>query len=393
MLKKTVRDVEVKGKRVLVRVDFNVPFKEGKVAEDNRLRAALPTIQYLCDQGARVILASHLGRPKGVPDDELRLDPVAARLGDLLGMPVKKVDDCVGPAVEAAVEALKPGEILLLENIRFHPGETKNDPDLAQKLAALCDVFVNDAFGTVHRSHASTVGVAALRPAVAGFLLEKELDVLTRLLKDPARPFVVVIGGAKISDKIGVLESLVDRVDALLVGGGMANTFLAAKGYKLGRSLVEMDKTETARSLLARAEARGLQLTLPVDLVVAESQEPGAPHKVVPADAVPDGWMALDIGPATVKLFTAALSGAKTVFWNGPLGLFEQPPFDAGTVAVARALPADGATTVVGGGDTARAVKRAGVADKVSHVSTGGGASLMFLEGRELPGVAVLQDK
>ncbi|MEW6172355.1 MAG: phosphoglycerate kinase [Bacillota bacterium] len=393
MPKKTVRDIDVKGKRVLVRVDFNVPLKEGKVAEDSRLKASLPTIQYLCRQESRVILVSHLGRPKGAPDDQLRLDPVAARLGELLGQPVKKVGDCTGPAVKAAVEALRPGEVLLLENIRFEPGETKNDPGLARQLADLCEVYVNDAFGTVHRAHASTVGVASLRPAVAGFLMEKELDVLSRLLRQPEHPFVVLIGGAKISDKIGVLENLVGRVDSLLIGGGMANTFLAARGCKMGLSLVETDKTDVAAGLLRRAEARNLRLLLPVDLVVAQSREPGAPYRVVAADGVPDGWMALDIGPETVRLFTAALAGAKTVFWNGPLGLFELAPFDTGTVDIARALPGNGVTTVVGGGDTARAVKRAGVADRISHVSTGGGASLKFLEGKELPGVAVLQDK
>lgn len=393
MPKKTVRDVDVKGKRVLVRVDFNVPLKEGKVAEDNRLKAALPTISYLCERGARLILVSHLGRPKGVPDDQLRLDPVAVRVGELTGRRVRKVDECTGPEVEAAVESLDPGDILLLENIRFYPGETKNDPDLAERLAALCDLFVNDAFGTVHRAHASVVGVAALRPAVAGFLMEKELEVLSRLLSRPERPFVVVIGGAKISDKIGVLENLADRVDKMLIGGGMANTFLAAQGHNMGLSLLETDKLEVALNLLSRAKARGLKVVLPVDVTAAESQTPGATNRVVPVDAVPDGWMALDIGPETVRLFTAELDGAKTVFWNGPLGLFEQPPFDAGTIAVAQALPADGATTVVGGGDTARAVKRAGMLDKITHVSTGGGASLKFLEGKELPGVAVLQDK
>ncbi|HIE12512.1 MAG TPA: phosphoglycerate kinase [Desulfotomaculum sp.] len=393
MPKKTVRDIDVKGKRVLVRVDFNVPLKAGKVAEDTRIKAALPTISYLCEQGAKVILISHLGRPKGAPDDGLRLDPVAIRLGELIGRPVRKVDDCTGPEVEAAVESLDASGILLLENIRFHPGETKNDPHLSQRLAALCDIFVNDAFGTVHRAHASVVGVAALRPAVAGFLMKKELEVLSGLLSRPERPFVVIIGGAKISDKIGVLENLVDRVEKMLIGGGMANTFLAAQGQKMGLSLVETDRFAAARSLLSRAKARGLQVVLPVDLAVAESQAPGAPIRVVPADAVGEGWMALDIGPETVRLFTAALAGAKTVFWNGPLGLFEQPPFDAGTIAIAQALPGNGATTVIGGGDTVRAVKRAGVMEKITHVSTGGGASLRFLEGKGLPGLAVLQDK
>jgi phosphoglycerate kinase len=393
MPKKTVRDVAVEGKRVLLRVDFNVPLQEGKVAEDNRLKAALPTIRYLCDRGARLILVSHLGRPKGTPVNELRLSPVAARLGELLGRSVEYTGETVGPAAAQAVEKLSPGEVLLLENIRFHQEETNNDPELARQLASLCDIYVNDAFGTVHRAHASTVGVAALRPSVAGFLVERELEVLTRILKNPDRPFVVLIGGAKISDKIGVLENLVAIVDALLIGGGMANTFLAAMGYEMGSSLVETDKVQTAADLLARAGTYGRKLVLPVDLVVAASMEAGAEHKVVASDAVPAGWKALDVGPETVLLFAGLLKDARTVFWNGPLGLFEQPPYDAGTNAVARALPGGGAVTVVGGGDTARAVKRAGVSEKITHVSTGGGASLMLLEGKELPGVAVLEDK
>ncbi|MGO0121970.1 phosphoglycerate kinase [Desulfothermobacter acidiphilus] len=392
MAKKTVRDVEVRGKRVLVRVDFNVPLHEGKVSDDTRLRAALPTIEYLCQQGARVILVSHLGRPKGAPDPSLRLDPVAQRLQELLGKPVRKLDQCVGPEVEAAVDALQPGEILLLENIRFLPGETKNDPELAQSLARLCDLYVNDAFGTAHRAHASTVGVARLRPAVAGLLMARELEVLGRLLSAPDRPFAAIIGGAKISDKIGVLRNLLGLVDSLLIGGGMANTFLVAEGYDLGRSLCELDRLEEARSLLAQARERRVNLVLPDDLVVAPDKIAGVEHRVVPVNAVPKDWMALDVGPATVKAFRQVLSSARTIFWNGPLGYFEQPPFDEGTVEVARSLPA-GAVTVIGGGDTVAAVTRAGVADRITHLSTGGGASLEFLEGKELPGVAVLEDK
>ena len=390
MNKKTVKDINVTGKRVLVRVDFNVPLAEGKVADDTRLRAALPTIQYLLDQGAKVILMSHLGRPKGKVVEELRMDPVAERLSELLGRPVRKLDDCVGDAVKAAVAEMRPGDVILLENTRFHPEERKNDPDFAKKLAELADVFVNDAFGTAHRAHASTVGVAQYLPAVAGLLMEKELNFLGKALESPERPFVALLGGAKISDKIGVIENLLTRVDALLISGGMANTFLKARGYEVGQSLVEDESLGLAKELLERA---GEKLALPVDAVVADRFAADAASKAVPVDEVPPDWRILDIGPRTVELFKEKLAEARTVVWNGPLGVFEFPKFAAGTEAIARFLADLEATTIIGGGDVVAAVRRAGVADRITHVSTGGGAALEFLEGKELPGVAALLDK
>ncbi len=390
MRKQSVRDVDVHGKRVLVRVDFNVPLADGRVADDTRIRAALPTIRYLLDHNARVILCSHLGRPKGVVRPELSLAPVARRLEELLGRPVRHLNDCVGPEVEAAVEAMEPGDVVLLENLRFHPEETANAPAFAAALARLAELFVNDAFGTVHRAHASTVGVAQHLPAVAGFLMERELEFLGRALENPEHPFVAILGGAKISDKIGVVENLLGRVDALLVGGGMANTFLRAQGYPVGDSLVEDEKLNVARDLLARA---GDKLILPVDAVVADDFRADARRQVVPVEAVPDGWRIMDIGPRTVGLFKDRLAGARTVVWNGPLGVLEFRPFAEGTMALARALAELDATTIIGGGDSAAAVRQAGVADRVTHVSTGGGASLEFLEGRTLPGVAALLDK
>lgn len=390
MNKKTVKDINVTGKRVLVRVDFNVPLAEGKVADDTRLRAALPTIQYLLDQGAKVILMSHLGRPKGKVVEELRMDPVAERLSELLGRPVRKLDDCVGDAVKAAVAEMRPGDVILLENTRFHPEERKNDPDFAKKLAELADVFVNDAFGTAHRAHASTVGVAQYLPAVAGLLMEKELNFLGKALESPERPFVALLGGAKISDKIGVIENLLTRVDALLIGGGMANTFLKAQGYEVGQSLVEDESLGVAKELLERA---GEKLALPVDAVVADRFAADAASKAVPVDEVPPDWRILDIGPRTVELFKEKLAEARTVVWNGPLGVFEFPKFAVGTEAIARFLADLEATTIIGGGDVVAAVRRAGVADRITHVSTGGGAALEFLEGKELPGVAALLDK
>jgi len=394
LAKKTLRDVEVKGKKVFVRVDFNVPLdQQGKVTDDTRIRAVLPTIEYLLARGAAVILASHLGRPKGRPDVRFTLRPVAARLGELLGREVLFAGEAVGPDAETAARQLRPGDVLLLENVRFYPEEENNDPEFASKLAALADLYVNDAFCTAHRAHASTVGITAYLPAVAGFLMEKELETLGRLLSNPERPFVAVIGGAKISDKIKVLERLIEKADFLLIGGGMANTFLAAQGYNLQASLVETDKLDVARSLLAKAGAGDGRVVLPVDLVVAPELGRADVRTNVPVDRIPAGWGAFDIGDETLNLFAEKLATARTIFWNGPVGLFEVVGFDTGTLELAKKIAAADATTVIGGGDTIAALKRAGVADKVTHASTGGGASLKLLEGRELPGVAALQDR
>jgi phosphoglycerate kinase len=389
-MKKTIRDIQVEGKRVLVRVDFNVPLAEGKVADDTRIRAALPTIHYLIEHGAKVILMSHLGRPKGKVVDGLRLNSVAERLSELLGRPVSKLDDCVGPEVEAAVAKMRPGDIILLENTRFHPEERSNDPTFARKLAALGDIFVNDAFGAAHRAHASTVGVAEVLPAVAGFLMEKELTFLGQALTAPEHPFVAILGGAKISDKIGVIDNLLTKVNALLIGGGMANTFLKAQGHDIGQSLVEDESLDVAREMLDRA---GEKLVLPVDVVVADRFDAEANSKIVSVSQVPETWRILDIGPETVDLFKQRLAGARTVVWNGPMGVFEFPRFAEGTFAIARFLADLEATTIIGGGDSVAAVEQAGLADKMTHISTGGGAALEFLEGKELPGVAVLEDK
>jgi phosphoglycerate kinase len=389
-MKKTIGDVEVGGKRVLVRVDFNVPLAEGKVADDTRIRAALPTINYLLEQGAKVILMSHLGRPKGRVVDELRLDPVAERLTELLGRPVRKLDDCVGPEVETAVAEMRPGDVILLENTRFHAEDESNDPAFARKLASLADIFVNDAFGAAHRAHASTVGVAEYLPAVAGFLMEKELTFLGQVLTAPEHPFMAILGGAKVSDKIGVIDNLLTKVDGLLIGGGMANTFLKAQGYEICQSLVEDDSLDVARETLKRA---GEKLALPVDVVVADRFDAEANSEIVSVDQVPEDWRILDIGPETVDLFKQRLAGARTVVWNGPMGVFEFPRFAAGTEAIARILAESGATTIIGGGDSVAAVEQAGLADKMTHISTGGGASLEFLEGKELPGVAALLER
>ncbi len=391
MNKKTVRDVDVRGKRVLVRVDFNVPLAEGVVTDDTRIRAALPTLQYLLDQGATLILCSHVGRPKGEVVDTLKMDPIARRLSELLDRPVIKLDDCIGPEVEAAVQAARPGAVIVLENTRFHPGEKANDPAFAAQLAALADLYVDDAFGSAHRAHASTEGVTHYLPAVAGFLMEKELEFLGGALTLPQKPFVAILGGAKISDKIGVIENLLDRVDALLVGGGMANTFLKADDYDVAESLVEDDSLDTARDLIERG---GNRLVLPVDVTVADRFDADAFSQVVTVAEVPPRWRILDIGPRTLELFQERLAGARTVVWNGPMGVFEFEKFAQGTEAVARMLAAlPEATTIIGGGDSAAAVKRTGLADKMSHISTGGGASLEFLEGKTLPGVAALLDR
>lgn len=390
-MKKTIRDIDIDGKKVLVRLDLNVPLQGGAVADDTRIRAALPTIRYLLDHEATLVLCSHLGRPKGQAQDDLKMDPVARHLAKLLGRPVTKLDDCVGPEVEAAVAQARPGDVILLENTRFHPGEKANDPEFARQLASLAEVYVNDAFGSAHRAHASTEGVAQYLPAVAGFLMEKELEFLGRALTSPEPPFIAILGGAKISDKIGVIENLLDRVAAVLIGGGMANTFLKAEGYDVGVSLVEEESVGTARHLLERA---GDKLVLPVDVTVADRFEANAFAQVVAAGSVPSGWRILDIGPRTLEIFRQRLEGARTVVWNGPMGVFEFPKFAAGTEAVARILASlPDATVIIGGGDSAAAVQRAGLAAEMSHVSTGGGASLEFLEGKTLPGVAALDDK
>ncbi len=391
MNKKTVRDIDLEGKRVLVRVDFNVPQdKAGNITDDTRIRAALPTIQYLLDKCAKVVLCSHLGRPKGKVAEEFRLTPVAKRLSDLLGKPVTKTDDCVGPQAKAAVAAMKPGEVVLLENLRFHAEEEGNDPAFAQQLAALGEIYVNDAFGTAHRAHASTEGVAHYLPAVAGFLMERELNYLGKALSDAPRPFVAILGGAKVSDKIKVIENLLPKVDHLIVGGGMANTFLKAQGNEVADSLVEDEKVGLAKELIA---AGGAKIVLPVDVVVADAFAADARSRVVTVSQVPAGWRILDIGPKTIEAFAKVVQGAKTVVWNGPMGVFEFPAFAKGTVALAEALASSDATTIIGGGDSAAAVEQAGIAEKMSHISTGGGASLEFLEGQELPGVAALLDK
>jgi phosphoglycerate kinase len=395
MKKKSVRDIDVNDKRVLVRVDYNVPIDTGTgdILDDSRIRATIPTIRYLLDHNARIILCSHLGRPEGKVVESLRLAPVARRLSELLGQPVHTVGDCVGPEVQQAVERLHPGEILLLENLRFHPEEEKNDVEFAKALASLCDIYVNDAFGTAHRAHASTAGVAAFRPAVAGLLMEKEIEYLSRLVTDPERPFAALIGGAKVSSKIGVLENLLSKVDRLIIGGGMASTFLKSQGRAIGDSLVEDDQLDTARRIERDARSRGAQLLLPVDAVIANRFAPDAEARTVPIDAIPDGWRIMDIGPRTLEAFEAALADARTVLWNGPMGVFEFPRFAAGTIGIARILARSKATTVAGGGETVAAIEEAGVANDFTHISTGGGASLEFLEGRELPGVAALEDR
>ena len=388
--KKTIRDIDLKGKKVLVRVDFNVPLKDGVVGDDTRITAALPTIQYLLEQPAAVILCSHLGRPKDGPDPKFSLKPVADHLAKLLGKPVAFASDCIGEPAKTAAAALKTGEVLVLENTRFHPEEEKNDQNMAMQMAGLAEIFVNDAFGTAHRAHASTEGVTRYLPAVSGFLLEKEIKYLGQAIADPRRPFVAILGGAKISDKIGVIKNLLDKADKVLIGGGMANNFLKAKGVKLADSLVEEEAVETARELLMKGSAK---LLLPVDLVIGDKFEDGAAKQTIPTGDIPDGWRILDIGPASVAAYTAALQGAGTVIWNGPMGVFEFPNFAAGTFGVARAVADSGAVTIIGGGDSVAAIQQSGLADRITHISTGGGASLEMLEGLVLPGVAALQDK
>lgn len=388
--KKTIRDYDFHGKRALVRVDFNVPIKDGKVGDDTRIQAALPTLNYLLDQGASLVLCSHLGRPKGGPAPEFSMRPVAEHLSKVMNRPVAFSEECIGPKAEKAASALKPGDILVLENTRFYPGETKNDPEMARQLAALADVFVNDAFGSAHRAHASTEGVAHILPAVAGFLMEKEIQYLGQAIADPKRPFIAILGGAKISDKIGVIRNLLKKADQVVIGGGMANTFFKAEGYPVGDSLVEDEALETARQI---SQESGSRLRLPVDVIIADRFEANAASKTMPMGPIPVGWRIMDIGPESVVAFSKVLAGAGTVVWNGPMGVFEFPPFAQGTYGVAKAVATSGGTTIIGGGDSVAAIKQSGLANKITHISTGGGASLEMLEGLELPGVVALQDQ
>lgn len=394
MLKKmTMKDVDLKGKRVFCRVDFNVPMSGGKVTDDTRIRAAIPTIEYLASNGAKVILASHLGRPKGQVNEELRLAPAGARLSELLHKEVKSLRDSIGENVEKEIAAMNEGDIVLLENVRFHPGEEKNDSVLAKSFAALADVFVNDAFGAAHRAHSSTAGIAEHVTAVSGLLLEKELDVLGKALTEPERPFTAIIGGAKVKDKIGVIDNLLDKVDNLLIGGGLSYTFTKAQGHEIGQSLLEEDKIELAKSFIKKAEEKGVKLYLPSDVVVTKQFSNDAETKVVDIDSIPSDWMGLDIGPKTAEQYAEVIANSKLIIWNGPMGVFEMSSFENGTKAVAEAMAATSAYTIIGGGDSAAAVEQFHVADKMDHISTGGGASLEFMEGKDLPGVSALTDK
>ena len=393
MTKLSVRDLDLRGKRVLMRVDFNVPLEKGVITDDTRIRAALPTIKYIIERGGKLILMSHLGRPKGV-DPKLSLKPVSKRLSELLGKEVKMAPDCIGDEVQRMVAEMKEGDVILLENLRFHKGETENDPEFARELASLGDVYVSDAFGAAHRAHASTEGVTKFIPqAAAGFLMEKEIEYLSKAVQSPEHPFVVILGGAKVSDKIGVLTNMLERADAILIGGGMAYTFLKAQGYNVGKSIVEDDKLDLARQIMNEAKEKGVEFKLPVTTVIADRFAPDANSKVVKSTEIPDGWLGVDIGPETVEEFSKVIGRAKMIVWNGPLGVYEFDKFAKGTVAVAKLLAESDAITIIGGGDCVAAVQKAGVADKMTHISTGGGASLEFLEGKELPGIAALSDK
>lgn len=394
MNKKSIKDVELKGKRVFCRVDFNVPMQDGQVADETRIRAAIPTIKYLMEHGAKIILASHLGRPKGQVVEEMRLTPVASRLSAILGKEVKKADEAYGDSVKAIIDTMDEGDVLLLENVRFYAGEEKNDPELAKAFAELADIYVNDAFGAAHRAHASTEGIAHYLPAVSGLLMEKELDVLGKALSNPERPFTAIIGGAKVKDKIGVIDNLLDKVDNLIIGGGLAYTFVKAQGHEIGKSLLEEDKLELAKSFMKKAEEKGVKFYMPVDAVIADEFAVDANAKTVGIEEIPADWLALDIGPKTAELYSQVIQDSKLVIWNGPMGVFEWSKFAGGTRAVAEALAeANDTYSVIGGGDSAAAVEKFHLADRMSHISTGGGASLEFMEGKELPGVVALNDK
>ncbi|XRG78609.1 phosphoglycerate kinase [Rossellomorea sp. GAMAL-10_SWC] len=393
MNKKSLHDIDVKGKRVFCRVDFNVPMANGEVTDDTRIRAALPTIQYLIENGAKVILASHLGRPKGQVNEDMRLNAVATRLSEKLGKNVIKADEAYGPKVQEEISKMNEGDVLLLENVRFYPGEEKNDEALAKEFASLADVYVNDAFGAAHRAHATTAGIAKHIPAVAGFLMEKEINVLGKALSNPERPFTAIIGGAKVRDKIGVIENLLEKVDNLIIGGGLAYTFLKAKGYEIGQSLLEEDKIDLANEFIQKAEAKGVKFYMPIDAIIADKFGEDANTQEVDIDSIPADWQALDIGPKTTALYADVIKSSKLVIWNGPMGVFEIDKFAQGTKGVAQALADSDAYSIIGGGDSAAAAEKFGLANKMSHISTGGGASLEFMEGKELPGVALLNDK
>ena len=391
--KKTVEDIQVSGKRVLVRCDFNVPLKDGVITSDKRIVSSLPTIKYLLDNNAKVILCSHLGRPKGEVVPEFSLAPVAARLSELLGKEVKMATDVVGESAKALAASLNDGDVMLLENVRYEKGETKNDPELSKAFASLADIFVNDAFGSAHRAHSSTTGVADYIPAVCGYLIQKEIAFIGGALENPQRPFVAILGGAKVSDKIGVITNLLDKVDTLIVGGGMAYTFMKYLGHNIGTSLLEADKVELAGEMMAKAKEKGVNFLIPEDNKVGKEYDPNTEAMIVNSDDIPDGWMGLDIGPKSQELFANAIKGAGTVIWNGPMGVSEWENFAAGTIAVANAVAESGSISIIGGGDSAAAVQKLGVADKMSHISTGGGASLEYMEGKELPGIAALNEK
>lgn len=391
--KKTVEDLDVAGKKVLVRCDFNVPLSDGKITSDKRIVASLPTIKYLIKNGAKVILCSHLGRPKGEFKPEFSLAPVAARLSELLGQEVKMAKDVVGESAQSLAASLKDGEVMLLENVRFHKEETKNDPEFSKKLASLADLYVNDAFGSAHRAHSSTTGVADYLPSACGYLIQKEIKFMGNALANPKRPLVAILGGAKVSDKIGVITNLLDKCDTIIIGGGMAYTFMKALGYEIGTSLLEADRVDDAKAMMETAKAKGVKFIIPIDNKVGKEYDPNTEAMVISSDNIPEGWMGLDIGPKTQALFADAIKGSGTVIWNGPMGVSEWENFAAGTIAVAKAVAESGAISIIGGGDSAAAVQKLGFADKMSHISTGGGASLEFLEGKELPGIAALSDK